>query len=331
MVSTRFWRFVAGKADRPKMAKKSSFQIRAEYVLVLVVAGVLGIMPRRLSVRVGQLIVNFLFLFLSDLRRTAFINTGIAFPEKSDDERWSLVRGCFDNLGRVIGEVCHFPTATPEGISQLVEFDFDGLGSEREYYDAQVAKGRGTILAGPHMGNWEIGIFAYSASRMPINYLARRMDNPLIENYITGIRTRFGNRSINKQNSFNETIGLLRNGEVLGVMPDINVQKKDGVFVPFFGIPACTTAGVATLARRTNAMIITMCCVWDKDKRKYVVHHGSLIETPFTDDRHRDVFESTAAMTADMESFVRAFPDQWLWIHKRWKTRPEGEPNPYAR
>ncbi len=276
------------------MAKKSSFQIRAEYVLVRVVAGVLGIMPRRLSVRVGQLIVNFLFLFLSDLRRTAFINTGIAFPEKSDDERWSLVRGCFDNLGRVIGEVCHFPTATPEGISQLVEFDFDGLGSEREYYDAQVAKGRGTILAGPHMGNWEIGIFAYSASRMPINYLARRMDNPLIENYITGIRTRFGNRSINKQNSFNETIGLLRNGEVLGVMPDINVQKKDGVFVPFFGIPACTTAGVATLARRTNAMIITMCCVWDKDKRKYVVHHGSLIETPFTDDRHRDEEEREA-------------------------------------
>lgn len=313
------------------MAKKSSFQIQTEYAFVRVVIGLLGILPRSLSLWLGKRIVHFVFLFLGDLKRTAMINTSIAFPEKSEPERRRLVRSCFDNLGRVLGELCHFPNAKPEDISKLVEFNFEGLGEERAYYDAEAAKGRGTILAGPHMGNWEIGVFAYSASRKPINYLARRMDNPLIEAYITGIRTRFGNRSINKSGSFGETIQLLREGGILGVMPDINVQEKDGIFVPFFGVPACTTAGVATLARRTNAMIITMCCVWDKDKQKYVVHHGSLIETPSTSDRHRDVLESTVALTADMEKFVRAFPEQWLWIHKRWKTRPLGEPNPYAK
>lgn len=313
------------------MGKKSSFQIKAEYTLVRAVFGTLGILPRRLSIWIGQRIVRLAFLFLKDLRRTAFINTGIAFPEKGESERRRLVRGCFESLGRVLGELSHFPSAKPEDISKLVEFNFEGLGEERAYYDAEAAKGRGTILAGPHMGNWEIGVFAYSASREPINYLARRMDNPLIEEYITNIRTRFGNRSINKSNSFGETIQLLRQGGILGVMPDINVQEKDGVFVPFFGIPACTTAGVATLARRTNALIITMCCVWDENKQKYVVHYGSLIETEITSDRHRDVLEATEAITADMEKFVRAFPDQWLWIHKRWKTRPPGEPNFYAK
>jgi KDO2-lipid IV(A) lauroyltransferase len=118
---------------------------------------------------------------------------------------------------------------------------------------------------------------------------------------------------------------------VLGVLPDVNVQGKDGVFVPFFGVPACTTAGVALLAKRTNALILTMCCIWDEKSGKYVVHHGSLIESPDTGDRHRDVLETTAAITADMEKFIRAFPDQWLWIHKRWKTRPEGEPDLYAK
>lgn len=313
------------------MAKKSSFQIKTEYAFVRAVVGSLGLMPRNLSLWLGKRIVRFVFLFLGDLNRTAMINTSIAFPEKSEGERRRMIRGCFDNLGRVLGELCHFPHAKPEDISKLVEFDFEGLGEERAYYDSETARGRGTILAGPHMGNWEIGVFAYSASRKPINYLARRMDNPMIEDYITGIRTRFGNRSINKSNSFGETMQLLREGGILGVMPDINVQEKDGVFVPFFGIPACTTAGVATLARRTNAMIVTMCCVWDEDKKKYVVHHGSLIETASTSDRHRDVLETTAALTADMEKFVRAFPDQWLWIHKRWKTRPPGEPNLYAR
>lgn len=324
------WLSVDGKADRSIMAKKGSLQAKIEFLVVRTAFKVLGMLPRRLSIWIGQRIVHFVFLFLKDLRQTAFINTGIAFPEKTEIERWRLVSGSIDSLGRVLGELCHFPSAMPEDVADLVEFNFEALGNERAYYDAEVAKGRGTILAGPHMGNWEIGVFAYSATRRPISYLARRMDNPLIEDFITGIRTRFGNRSINKRNSFSETIQLLRDGGILGVMPDINVQEKDGIFVPFFGIPACTTAGVATLARRTNALIITMCCVWDKDKQKYVVHHGSLIETAYSDDRHRDVREATAALTADMEKFVRAFPDQWLWIHKRWKTRPAGEPNLYG-
>lgn len=313
------------------MAKKSSFYLNVEYALVRIVLGFMGILPRKLSAWLGQQIVQFIALFLGDLKRTALINTSIAFPEKNDKERRRFVSGCFDNLGRVISELSHFPTDSPNDLSDLVEFNFEGLREERSYYDSETAKGRGTILAGPHLGNWEIGIFAYSATQRPINYLARRMDNPLIEDYVTKIRTRFGNRSINKRNSFAETIQLLRDGEVLGVMPDINVQEKDGIFVPFFGVPACTTAGVAMLARRTNAMIITMCCVWDETKKKYVVHHGSLIEPPNTKDRHRDILETTTAVTADMEKFVRAFPDQWLWIHKRWKTRPQGEPDLYAR
>jgi KDO2-lipid IV(A) lauroyltransferase len=112
-------------------------------------------------------------------------------------------------------------------------------------------------------------------------------------------------------------------------LPDVNVQEKDGVFVPFFGVPACTTGGVALLAKRTNSMIIPMCTVWDAKVAKYRVIHGKIIEPLSTGDRHQDLVATTAEMTAAMENFVRDYPEQWLWIHKRWNTRPAGEPPLY--
>ena len=313
------------------MAKKGPVQIKLEFYLIRSLLAVFGLLPRSVSIFISQLLVRSAFRFLPGLRRIAMINTSIAFPEMPEAERKGLVKGSFNSLGRVLAELSRFPGATPESVADLVQYNFEGLGHEREYYDAQAAKGRGTILAGPHLGNWEVGVFAYSATRRPISYLARRMDNPLIEDHIGAIRGQFGNRAINKSNSMGEAMEILRSGGVLGVLPDVNVQSKDGVFVQFFGVNACTTAGVALLAKRTNALILTMCCPWDEEAGQYVVHHGSLIEAPDTGDRHRDILETTAALTADMEKFVRAFPDQWLWIHKRWKTRPLGEPDLYAK
>jgi len=309
------------------MAKKSAFQTGVEYFAARLFLGFLGILPRRVAISFGLLIARTGYLALGRLRKVAMRNLEIAFPEIAEERRTSLVKSCFDNLGRMLGEVSQFPRATPRKLEKLVEFDFDP--DDLAAYEAERAKGRGVILAGPHLGNWEIGVFAYSAIREPLNYLARPIDNPKVEDLVAGMRAKFGNRAINKTNSVHLAMEILRSGGILGVLPDVNVQEKDGVFVPFFGIPACTTGGVALLAKRTNAMIVPMCTVWDAALGKYRVKHGKIIEPASTGDRHRDVIETTAEMTAAMEKFVRAYPAQWLWIHKRWNTRPSGEPPLY--
>ena len=233
----------------------------------------------------------------------------------------------------VLGELTQFPKATHKSLRDQVVFEFESEENrnspEMRLVESERAKGRGVLLLGPHLGNWEMGVFAYSALHHTLTYLARPLDNPLIEEFTVRLRTRFGNESIDKNNSVAKAMSILREGGILGVLPDVNVLPRDGVFVPFFGTLACTTIGVAMIAARTNAMIIPMCCVWDESSERYKVMYGKIIEHANTGDRHQDIVDTTAAFTAEMEKFIRAYPEQWLWIHKRWKVRPEGEKELY--
>jgi KDO2-lipid IV(A) lauroyltransferase len=308
--------------------KKSKLLIWLEYALARIVLGIFGILPRSLAIVLGIFLAKIGYLVLGSLRRAGMRNLELAFPGNSRGENERILKASFKNLGRVLGETSQFPRATIEKLAATVEFDFDPEAYSK-YKEMKAAAGRGVIIASPHLGNWEMGVFAYSALREPVNYLARPIDNPMIEDMTVRLRTRFGNRPINKTNSVSTAIELLRTGNILGVLPDVNVHPKEGVFVPFFGIPACTTSGVAMLAMRTDAMIVPMCCVWDETAKKYKLIHGEIIEPRRTGDRHRDVLETTAAFTLAIEKFVRAYPEQWLWIHKRWKTRPPGDDELY--
>jgi len=264
------------------MAKKSDLQIRLEYVAARAILGFFGILPRRAAVGLGLSVARIFYPFLGGLRRTGSRSLEIAFPEKSIEEREQILKKSFQNLGRILGEVSQFHRFTPERLSQMIDFQFDTDESinseERKKFEAERAAGRGMILIGPHLGNWEVGVFAYSAFREPINYLARPLDNPLIEEMLVNLRTRFGNRPINKTNSVGTSIELIKNGKVLGVLPDVNSHPKEGVFVPFFDVPACTASGVAMLALRTNAIIVPMCCVWDEQTKKYKVFYGGRVD-----------------------------------------------------
>ncbi len=313
--------------------KKSNLQAWLEYIPVRILFAVLGVLPRKLSLRIGELFGRLAYRLAGGLRRVAFRNLEIAFPEKSVSEREAIARGSFENLGRVLAELTQFPHMAKDELKDLIQLQFDSTQSvespERIVFEADRAKGRGVLLVGPHLGNWEIGVFVYAAFREPLTYLARPLDNPLIEEFTVKLRSRYGNRAIDKNNSMSAAVSILRRGEVLGVLPDVNVLPRDGVFVPFFGTLACTTIGVAMLAMRTGALIVPMCCVWDKETGKYSAYYGEAIDSPNTGDRHRDMYAMTAEMTAAMERFIRAYPEQWLWIHKRWKTRPPGEPDLY--
>ena len=214
------------------MAKKSTAQIWLEYIPVRILFTAIGLLPRRAAVRVGESIGRLAYRLAGGLRRVAFRNLEIAFPEKSETEREAIARGAFENLGRILGELTQFPKATREQLERSIVFEFDSEESrnspDRVEFDAERAKGRGVLLAGPHLGNWEMGVFAYSALQHQLTYLARPLDNPLIEDFTVRLRTRFGNQPIDKNNSVTKAMSILREGGILGVLPDVNVLPRSG-------------------------------------------------------------------------------------------------------
>ena len=255
-------------------------------------------------------------------------NLEIAFPEKTKEQRKSILVGTFENLGRVLGEVSQFPKTTPEKLRKIIDFELDDISTD--LYARNKNEKRGVLITTGHLGNWELLVMGFAALHEPISYLARPIDNPLIEDLTVRFRTRYGNRPINKTNSAMLAIKILREGGILGILSDVNAHPKEGVFVPFFGVPACTTSGAAMLAIRSNSWIFPTFCVWNKATKKYKFVHGQLLEPVNTGDRKHDIVATTTLYTAEIEKIIRQYPDQWMWIHKRWKTRPPGEKDLYA-
>ncbi|MBP6001962.1 MAG: lysophospholipid acyltransferase family protein [Pyrinomonadaceae bacterium] len=311
------------------MAKKGKFQIRAEYAAVRAVLGALGLLPRRVSLAVCFVLTRLGYYAIGGLRRVGMRNLEIAFPEMPDDERRRILKGTFENIGRVLGEVSQMHKMTPERLAKIVDFNLDA--QSLDLYAKNKATGRGVLIVTGHFGNWELMVLGFAAIHEPMAYLARPLDNPLIEDLTVRMRTRYGNRPINKTNSAMICIRELREGGILGILADVNAHPKEGVFVPFFGVPACTTSGAAMIAIRSNAWIYPTFCAWDKAAGKYKLVHGKLIEPANTGDRKADIVTTTAEYTAEIEKVIRQYPEQWMWIHKRWKTRPPGEGDIYGR
>jgi KDO2-lipid IV(A) lauroyltransferase len=291
------------------------------------VLGFLGVLPRAIAISVAMGVAALGFRLLGGLRKAGLKSTAIAFPEMSKEDRLKLVRGTFASLGRVLGEVSQFSKYSKLHVAGLVDFTLDEY--TKTIYDRIKAEKRGVLITTGHLGNWEMLVQTFAVWHEPMSYLARPIDNPLIEDLTVAMRTRFGNRPLNKTNSARTAIKLLREGEIVGVLADVNAHPKEGVFVPFFGVEACTTAGPATLAIRTNSLLFPIFCVYDHDARKYKIVHGEAIEPASTGDRNADIVATTAAYTAEIEKIIWQYRDQWLWIHKRWKTRPPGEPSLY--
>ncbi|MBX3244874.1 MAG: lysophospholipid acyltransferase family protein [Acidobacteria bacterium] len=316
-----------GAGQNEPMSKKSNFQVWLEYFLARCIFGFLGLLPRSVAVFLGIAISGLGFRLLGGLRRAALKNLEIAFPEKSETERLKIARGTFENLGRVLGEASQLPKSSVEDIAAITEFEFDD--EIDDLYRRVKADKQGVLIVTAHMGNWELFVLAFAALHEPISYLARPIDNARIEEMVTAFRTRFGNRPINKSGSAITAISHLREGGILGILADVNAHPKEGVFVPFFGVDACTPSGPAMIALRSGAVILPAVCVWDAERKKFRFVRGKLIQPADTGDRKADIITTTAEYTAELEKLIRQYPDQWMWIHKRWKTRPKGEPGLY--
>jgi Kdo2-lipid IVA lauroyltransferase/acyltransferase len=297
-----------------------------EYLAVRALVTVLVLLPRPFATRIAMIGSRLLFACLPRLHRIGLRNLELAFPDLSLAERRELLEQSFENFGRIIADFAHFPHVTPADLAARVGTSFPKELEAR--YHAAKAAGRGVIFVTPHLGNWEMLAFGMSAIVEPIAYLARPLDNPLLDRYTSRVRSRFGNRPINKRDSVLEGLAILDAGGNLGLLADVNTLQRDGVFVPFFGHLACTTRSVAMLALRTNALIVPVCCVWDANRYRVLI--GELVEAVRTASyAKKNIIDTTALYTAEIEKFIRAYPGQWIWIHRRWKTRPSGQPSLY--
>lgn len=307
------------------MAKPGKLQTFLEYSAAKSVLGTFSVLPSPVAMRVGRAMGGLAYLLAGELRRTGAINLRLAFPEKSEQERAALLRECFDSLGRLLGFFSQFSSRSLEQLQALM--DVQGL---HNLETAKAAEGNKLILYTGHLGAWELTSFGLSLVGHPFAFLVRRLDNPRIEEMVDRIRRRFGNQTLDKLSAARSMLKILRSGETpLGLLPDLNTLDDEAIFIDFMGVPAATTFVVAKLAVRTRTPLVPVFAPWSQEKGKYLLIVEEPIPVESTGDEEADVRKVTIELTKRIENQIRTYPGQWLWIHKRWKTRPPGDPAIY--
>lgn len=294
-----------------------------EYAFAWTLLKGIGVLPRPQARQVGAALGAIAWWILPRLRRTGLRNLELAFPSMLPDERLSLLRRLYRHLGWQLAEFCQMPGYAVENTRDLIRYE--GL----EHYLAARDKGNGVLIVTGHLGAWELSSFWHSLMGHPMAMVIRRLDNPRVDRLVNQIRCLHGNRVLHKDDFARGLLSAMRHGETVGILMDTNMTPPQGVFVPFFGTAACTASGLARVALRTGAAVLPGFLVWEAGEGKYVLHFGEEIPLVHTGDDDRDTVENTARLTAEIEGFVRRYPDQWLWLHRRWKTRPAGEPTVY--
>ena len=296
---------------------------RLEYALAWLLIRGISILPRPVARAAGIGLGQLVYLLHGKLRRVGMRNLQLAFPEKSAHERRRILRGEFTSLGRQLAEVCLFPRYTRENVTKIVVYD--GF----ENFERAEARGKGVIYLTAHLGGWELSAFSHSIQGHPLHVVMRGMDNPFLDRFITHLRTMHGNRAVDKDNFVRGLLSAMKAGETVGILMDTNMTPPQGVFVDFFGIPACTASGLARIALRTDAAVVPGFTIWDRELRKYRLRFDPALALIRTGDEEADIVANTALFTKVIEQYVRRYPDQWLWVHRRWKTRPAGEKSLY--
>jgi Kdo2-lipid IVA lauroyltransferase/acyltransferase len=294
-----------------------------EYLPVWLIAQTLRWLPRPVARTVARSIALLVYRFHPRLRRVGLRNLEMAFPEKSPAEREQILKGVYLSLGRLLSEVPKFPEYTLENVDRIAVYD--GLVHYLEARD----RGKGVLFMTAHLGGWEIGSFVHSLHGHWLNIVARKLDNPLLERWVLALRSLHGNRIHDKDEYARGLLQAMKRGETVGALMDTNMTPPQGVFVNYFGRPACTAVGIARVAMRTGAAVLPAFTLWDEALGKYRIRFEPAIPTVCTGDDEADAVANTQNYTAAIEQAVRTHPDQWLWVHRRWKTRPQGEPGLY--
>ncbi|WP_114210771.1 lysophospholipid acyltransferase family protein [Acidisarcina polymorpha] len=297
---------------------------KLEFVAVLLLIRCLGWLPRNAARAVGAGIGAAAYILLHRLRRVGYRNLQIAFPQLSRYEMTRLLRAEYRNLGWLLAEFCQMRKYTPENTRNFLSYD----GLER--YLAARDAGKGVLILTGHLGAWELSSFYHSLMGYPMSMVIRRLDNEAVDRLVNSIRCLHGNNVVHKDDFARGLISAMRQGETVGILMDTNMTPPQGLFVDFFGTPACTASGMARVALKTGAVVLPGFLLWEEASRRYVLHFGEPLELIRTGDNEANIIANTAMFTKVLEQYIRQYPEQWLWLHRRWKTRPEGEPPIYA-
>ncbi|MFQ6672195.1 MAG: lysophospholipid acyltransferase family protein [Candidatus Tectimicrobiota bacterium] len=250
-------------------------------------------------------------------RQVALDNLVQAFDgQKSRAEVEAIAQETFEQFGVTATEVCLLNSLPREWFMETVEIE------GQDHFRKALDGGKGTLILTGHFGNWELMGLVPSIHGYPVGVVARPADNPAIDRELARLRSRFGNRVIPKRTALRESLRMLRAGGVVAILIDQNVAEREGIFVEFFGRPACTTPTLALLALKTDATVLPTFCVRTADGA-----HRVIVEPPVpivrSGDTERDVVLNTQRFTGVIERYVRQYPDHWLWMHRRWKTQPK--------
>jgi Kdo2-lipid IVA lauroyltransferase/acyltransferase len=294
-----------------------------EYWLVVAVARLLGRIPRGLARLLASMLACIVYLSFGRLRRVGMRNLQLAIPELSPKARKKILRGVYRHLAWQLVEFCRMPRFTAENTRNWLRTQ--GL----DHYLAAQAQGKGVLVLTGHLGAWELSSFYHSLMGHPMGMVIRRLDNRRLDDFVNSIRCLHGNQIIHKDDFGRSLLTSMHAGGTVGILMDTNMTPPQGEFVKFFGIEACTATGLSHIARKTGAAVLPGFMLWEPAERQYVLHFGRQIEIPRSEDAAADILAGTQLCTDVIEAWIRRYPDQWLWIHRRWKTRPAGEPELY--
>lgn len=286
---------------------RSSFRNWSEYIAVRSALATLSWTPAPLAESIAQVYAKALDQFVPRLRRIALDNLRQALPGSLDPERSAIVDGVFRSIGRILFTFARIPRIRSGNVAQYIRCE--GLC----HVQTALARGKGLLFATAHLGNWELSAYAFALMERPISIVVRPLDNPLIDRLVSRYREMSGNRFINKRDYARGILQSLARNEMVGILADQHVQ--DGIFVDFFGRLATTSPGIAKFAAKTGAAVVPGFALWSESEKMYVLRF--LPEVRITGDVQGD----SQRVQAAIESVIRQYPDQWLWIHRRWKAQ----------
>jgi Kdo2-lipid IVA lauroyltransferase/acyltransferase len=289
------------------------------YAGVWIVLKITGALPRSMARALAVAVARILLAVTPKLRKTAEFNLQLAFPDWTNPQRAATIRRMVRSLGWMAAEFARMPRYTRENIEEAMVLD-----GQENFLEGQ-RRGKGVLFLTAHIGAWELSSFAHALYGFPLHYTARPLDNKRLDELVNRYRGLSGNAPIFKNESARAMLKILKDAGTIGILADQNTMPEEGVFVKFFGVPACTTTGIARVALHTGAAVVPGYAVWDASLQKYRLRFEPPLELIRTGDAERDIFENTQRFAKVTEEIVRKYPDQWVWVHARWKTRPAGE------
>jgi Kdo2-lipid IVA lauroyltransferase/acyltransferase len=300
-----------------------SLRASVEFAALALPWGMLRTLPLKRAVRVGAALGSVAATFDLMNRAIAGRNLEIAFPEMDGAAHRHLLRGTYRNFGRLVAEWVHFFDLDRDNIEAYVTY------AGRDHWEQAIgmSDGRGILILTGHFGNFELLSLAHSICGNRVAIVHRPNRNPIVNTAVNARRGRFGNITVPRRGAGREVVRLLRDNWMVAV--PLDQDTRHGIFVDFFSKKASTSDGLARLAMATGAPVLPAFMVREGSTTRHRITFLPVIQTVRTRDRVESVRENTQHFTGVIERMIRSYPDQWNWIHRRWKTRPPGEERLY--